>query len=187
MRIARVPLLVGLLVACRAEAAEPRPQGSGFVMRGLAGLGVGGADVGGERGHKTGFAGGATLGFAGRRLELDFEIAVQPFQVDNPVRDESFRVVYFLPSLRIHGQHVYARVGAGWARYSWSGPEAFVSSDSGPAFSVALGYELSKPAGVPLSIEAYCRGGVTPGFELGSRLAGVQVGLSWYSRKEKQP
>jgi hypothetical protein len=186
MRIARVPLLAALFLACRAEAAEPRQQGSGFVVRGAAGLGVGGTDVAGESTHETGFAGSATLGFAGRRFELDFEIVVQPFSVENPVAGESFRAVHYLPSLRFHAQHVYLRVGVGWASYSWSGPEVLVSSDAGPAFSVALGYELSRPAGVPLSLEAYYRGG-SPDFELGSSLAGVQLGLSWYSRKGKQP
>jgi hypothetical protein len=53
---------------------------------------------------------------------------------------------------------------------------------------VALGYELTRPARAPLSIEAYYRSGLSGFFErhaLESSLAGVQVGLSWYSRKSK--
>ncbi len=186
MRVSRRSILAALLMVCPAQAAEPRPQGSGFVLRGAAGLGVGGADVAGESAHNVGFAGGVALGFAGRRFEFDVEIAVQPFQVDNPVARESFRAAYLLPSLRIHGQHLYLRVGGGWVRYSWSGPDANVSSDAGPALSVAVGYEFSKPKGAPVSIEAYFRGG-TPDLELGSNLAGVQLALSWYSRKGARP
>jgi len=77
-------LPVALLAASDTRAAEPRPQGSGFVVRGAAGVAVGGFDVGGESESKSGFAGGALLGLAGRRFEFDFEIAAQPFGVDNP-------------------------------------------------------------------------------------------------------
>ena len=175
-------LSVALFAARDARAAERRPQGSGFVVRGAAGIGVGAMDVSDQSGSQTGFAGGATLGLAGRRFELDFEIAAQPFRVDNPVGLESFRVVYFLPSLRIHGPHAYLRVGIGWARYSWSGPEAFVSNDSGPAVSAAVGYELARPRAIPVAIEAYFRRG-TSDFEFESRLAGVQLVASWSARK----
>ena len=173
-------LPVALLAASDARAAEPRPQGSGFVVRGAAGVAVGGFDVGDESESKTGFAGGALLGLAGRRFEFDFEIAAQPFGVDNPVGGESFRVVYFLPSVRIHGQHAYLRVGAGWARYSWTGYS--VSNESGPALSAALGYELVKPHAIPVAIEAYVRGG-TSDYSFASSLAGVQLVASWYARK----
>ena len=173
-------LPVALLAASDTRAAEPRPQGSGFVVRGAVGVAVGGFAVGGQEERKSGFAGGALLGLAGRRFELDFEIAAQAFGVENPGGGESFRVVYFLPSVRIHGQHAYLRVGAGWARYSWTGYS--VSTESGPALSAALGYELAKPRAIPVAIEAYFRTG-TSDYSFSSRLAGVQLVASWYARK----
>lgn len=182
MRILVLTPCVALLAVGGTQAAEPRPQGSGFVVRGAAGLAVGGMDVSRQSERKAGFAGGALLGVAGRRFEFDFEMAFQPFRVDNPVGREAFRVVYFLPSFRVHARHAYLRLGAGWARYSWSGPQAFVSSDSGPAFSAAAGYEFATPRAIPLSIEAYARTG-TSDFEFASRLYGVQVVASWYQKK----
>src|SRR6266545_3077361 len=170
-----VTLLVALVVARDARAAEPRPQGSGFVARGAAGFGVGGMDVAGESERKPGFAGGAILGLSGRRYEFDLEIAAQPFRVDNPLGGESFRVVYLLPSLRIHGQHAYVRVGVGWGIYTWSRPRwPNGASDGGGALSAALGYELARPRAIPVSIEAYFRTGSSD-YSFSSRLSGVQL------------
>src|SRR5258706_88118 len=143
VRILMTTLFVLVLVPRHSRAAEPRPQGSGFVVRAAAGVGIGGMDVAGESERKPGFAGGALLGLAGRRFEFDFEIAAQPFRVDNPLGGEAFRVVYFVPSLRIHDQHAYVRVGVGGARYSLSGPRwPNGGSDGGPAASAALRSEI---------------------------------------------
>ena len=173
---------VALLVTGEALAAERRPQGSGVVVRGAAGLGVGRIDVAGENETEPGFAGGALFGVAGQRFEFDVELAFQPFKVDNPAGRESFRVLYVLPSVRFHGRHAYLRLAAGWARYSWYGPAAFVPSDTGPALSAAAGYEFASPRAIPVSIEAYIRAS-TSDFEFTSRLYGVQLVASWYQRK----
>jgi hypothetical protein len=182
MRIGTGAVLLALLAAADSEAGTPRPQGSGFVVRVGAGLGFGRASIGDASDSQAGFAGGVSLGYAGRRFEFDFETAFQPFETPNPVAEERFKAVYFLPSVRVHGDHFYARLGIGYARFSWAGPEASIPSDGGLALSAAIGYELAKPAAFPLSVEAYYRT-ATPDFEIACGIAGVQLVGSWYSRK----
>jgi hypothetical protein len=184
MRFLIATAFLALLLATESRAADPRPQGSDFVVRLGAGLGLGRASIGDEHESKAGFAGGLSIGIAGRRFEFDFETAFQPFRTPNPVADEGFKAIYFLPSLRLHGNHGYARLGIGYARYFWSGPAANVSSDGGLALSAAIGYELAKPRSFPLSIEAYSRYG-SPDFEIGCVIVGVQLVASWYETKSR--
>ena len=175
-------ILGGLGLTAATEAAEPRPQGSGFVLRGAVGLGVGSLNVADRTETTAGFAGSAVIGVAGQWWELDLEAAFQPVQVDNPVGRESMRAVYLLPSLRFHADHAYLRLGVGWARYSWSGPQAFLPNETRLGLGAAVGYEFASPRAVPLSVEAYVRGG-SDLEEFSSGFWGVQVVASWYSRK----
>jgi hypothetical protein len=176
--------LLALLTATESRAGTPRPQGSGFVLRLGAGFGLGKASIGDAKESRGGFAGGLTLGVAGRRFEFDLETALQPFHTKNPVAEEGYRAVYFLPSVRFHGDHVYARLGLGYARFSWAGAEASIPSDGGLAVAAAVGYELAKPRSFPLSIEAYART-ATPDFEISCGIVGVQIVGSWYLRKSR--
>ncbi|HEX9186656.1 MAG TPA: hypothetical protein VGB87_06285 [Vicinamibacteria bacterium] len=182
MRRVIVTVLIGLLVSAEARAAEPRRQGSGLVVRVAAGVGFGRASIGPETESKPGFAGGVSLGASGRRFGFELETAFQPFRTPNPVADEAFRAVYVLPSVRFHGESVYARLGIGWARYAWSGSEASVPNDGGLAVSAAVGYELTKPRSFPLSVEGYYRTG-SPDLEIVCGIAGVQLVGSWYRNK----
>jgi hypothetical protein len=176
--------LLALLTATELRAETARPPGAGFVLRLGAGPGFGRASIGSANESKAGVAGGVTIGAAGRRFELDLETAFQPFTTPNPVADEGFKAVYFLPSLRFHGDHLYARVGIGYARYSWSGPQATVSSDGSVALAAAIGYEFATPRSFPLAVEAYYRVG-SPDLEITCAIAGVQVVGSWYSKKPR--
>lgn len=119
-----------------------------------------------------------------QRFEIDLETAFQPFLTPNPVAEEGFKAVYFLPSVRFHGDHGYVRLGVGYARYFWSGPDASISSDGSVALSAALGVEFASPRSFPLSVEAYYRGG-SPDFEITCGIVGVQVVGSWYAKKTK--
>ena len=185
MRSVMGSALMALLVASEARAADPRPQGSGFVLRGAAGVGVGRYSIASfaddSSWTRTGFAGGAVVGFAGRRFEFDLETAVQPFRVDTPVVSQSFEAVYFLPSVRIHGDHRYLRLGIGGVHDSFSWGSSF-GNENLLALSAAIGYEFSKPHGFPFAIEAYIRDGSD--FDSASGTAvGVQLVGSWYQHK----
>ena len=170
----------------RRRVVGGNPETAGVGLRGAAGAGpgLGRASIGDQHENQAGFAGAVSIGAAGRRFEIDLETAFQPFRTPNPVAEEGFRAVYFLPSVRFHGDHGYVRLGVGYARYFWSGPDASISSDGSAALSAALGYEFASPRSFPLSVEAYYRGG-SPDFEITCGIVGVQVVGSWYAKKNK--
>ena len=177
-------LAAALLLGRGAElVAGERPQGTGFVFRGGGGLLNGATEVAGERSSKTGLGLNAQLAVSKRTVEWALDLEIQPFTVDNPVKAEAFRVVYVLPSFRVHGRNVFLRAGLGLAQFSFSGPEANVSSESGIGIGLSAGYELERPRRFPLTIEVVGRWGSTPDLELGARGLGVQVVGSWYSKK----
>ena len=184
MRLLSGMTLLTFLTAAESWAGTPRPQGSGFVVRLRVGPGLGRASIGDQHENQAGFAGAVSIGAAGRRFEIDLETAFQPFRTPNPVAEEGFKAVYFLPSVRFHGDHMYGRLGLGYARYFWSGPDASIPSDGGAALSAALGYEVASPRSFPLSVEAYYRGG-SPDFEITCGIVGAQVVGSWYAKKNK--
>src|SRR5262245_29088890 len=99
--------LLAFLAATESWAGTPRPQGEGFVVRLGVGPGLELASIGDLHESQAGIAGAVSIGWASRRFELDFETAFQPFRTANPVAEEGFRAVYFLPSIRFHGDNLY--------------------------------------------------------------------------------
>ncbi len=146
-----------------------------------AGLGVtrGGTTVGRQSSDRVAMGGNALLRF-GRSVRWGLEVDVQPYRIDNPVRQESFRSTYVLPSVELGAQAgPYLRLGVGGAHRSWSGPDVWVSSELSPAAGLAVGHEFKVAPNVSLSPEAFGR--VSVGDEITTRLYGARVVVVWHA------
>ena len=78
-----------------------------------------------------------------QRTFLLFEFEIHPFDMENPLRLESYRGKFYLFSLQIYPYgNFYVRGGFGIHSRKWSGLDPVTDSDSGGAIGLSLGYEL---------------------------------------------
>ena len=116
--------------------------------------GSAGTSVGGESSSNSGVV---ITGLVGMRLsarsELALDLAVQPFEAQNPVRDEAYTAVYAMVGVEIGlgaGHRAFVRPELGAAFRSWTGSNVWEESETGAAFGLLLGYGI--PAGSSLGV-----------------------------------
>ena len=87
------------------------------------------------------------------RSELALDLAVQPFEAQNPVRDEAYTAVYAMVGVEIGlgaGHRAFVRPELGAAFRSWTGSNVWEASETGAAFGLLLGYGV--PVGRTLGV-----------------------------------
>jgi hypothetical protein len=95
------------------------------------GVGVGGTSVGGESEDTGGVLTGAVAGYSTGHVRLLLDAELQPFEVDNPLRAESFRALYLLAAPEFAFGRFYVRPGAGITSFFFRGEDPAESSDLG--------------------------------------------------------
>jgi hypothetical protein len=161
-----------------SSAAQQRPSESGRAFGFGVGLGVAAMSV---RSDSSSVLAASVLGRVGIDSRNRFLLVAEfnPFDVDSPGADESFRAVNVLVAVSV-GRSFKVRPGLGVQFRWWSGAQRVESSDSGPVLSVDAGPEFRRSERFSLSPEIVFRwsaieieGTVT------SCLIGLQIVASW--------
>jgi hypothetical protein len=88
------------------------------------------------------------------------------------VIEEHYTSVLVMPSLEVGPPTDYVRLGLGIGHHVYGGRESIVSSDTGPAASIAVGRCRHR-----WGAELFVRGSVSGDFELSYTVVGAQVVL----------
>ena len=153
------------LSACLVAGCGPHLHAGG----GLAGAWT---DVGGERGTAWGPVVSARL-LVPEGSGFLTAIDVQPFAVDHPYMDESYRIAYLVPSAQLRGNGVGLRAGIGAAFSAWSGSQRVNASEVGGAIGASL--DFSPGSAQRWSFELSFRGASTSDFEMSMSSLSLQV------------
>lgn len=129
-------------------------KSSSTVLRIGVAAGAASTGVGGQNSTDAGIVLTGLVGFPiSGRSDLALDLAIQPFEAQNPVRDEAYTTVYALAGLELglDARHrAFVRPELGAAFRSWSGSDVFTASETGVALGVALGYGI--PVGRTLGL-----------------------------------
>ena len=148
-------------------------------LRAGAALGLARTSVGGETSTDVGPLLIGQLGVAlSTRTDLTAGFVIQPYKAQNPVMDEAFTALYTLAGVQVGfgGSHrTYLRPELGLAFRSWSGSDAFVSSETGLAVGLAVGREWPVGAKVGVAVEGFGR--LSGADELSTVLFGLGISV----------
>ena len=170
--------LAMLAPVATSSEAQQRPSGSGRALGLGVGLGVAGMSVGGDN---NSVLAASVLGRVGIDSRNRFLLVAEfnPFEVDSPAAEESFRDVNVLVAVSL-GRSFKVRPGLGVQFRWWSGTERVESSDSGLVLSVDAGPELRRSERFSLSPEILFRWSVIEvEGTVTSWLIGLQIVASW--------
>ena len=100
---------------------------------------------------------------------------LQPFRVQNPQRDEHFRVLYLQPQVQFRPAPFFVRLGLGAPLYSFGGRDPAGGGELGLSFGAGIGMDVGGMHGRDWSVEAFWRTAAEFTGELESDLIGVQL------------
>jgi hypothetical protein len=179
--------LAALVVWATSGVAQARP-GRVEARAGIAAA-IASTFVGGQQQSDVGPLFTGQLGLVlSRRSEFTLDLALQPFKAKNPVRSEAYTAAYALLGLQLglgESRRGYLRPEVGLARRSWSGADVWVSSDTGPVFGVAVGYESDVAARLGLASELFLR--ISGADELGTALFGLSLSIVPVGARPRAP
>lgn len=137
-----------------------------------------GTSVGGATGSKAGLGFGGTIARvkpSGYR-SLSLDVQYEPFEVQNPQRDERFSSVSFVVS----GYLGPLGLGLGWQQRLWSGGDIWVESDGWIALQVTLAAPVGAWRGWGLAPELFLR--LAGGDEISTSSFGARVMVGRFLR-----
>ena len=142
-------------------------------------LGPGLARATSAAGGKEASSFGPTIGVrmgAGAGTGVMASADLQPFRVQNPVRDEAHRILFAMPMLALGNRDLYVAGGLGLGFFYFTGKDCICGLDAGLALGGSIGLPSIDLRGRRLSAELLWRGAVTSDFELDGSIVGIQLG-----------